>query len=354
VPAVVPVLITAIEKVIPALLPLAANLITSILAGIVQAAPMLIQGAIPIILGLVTGIVKQLPMLLSVGLRVLLAVIQGIAGALPQLIPAMVEAALFMVDALVNALPALIEAGIQLVLALALGLIDAIPLLVEAIPDIITSLITGILGAIPQLILAGVKLIVALVENLPAIIEGIISAVPAIINALVDTLGDPKFWKQLGDAGLMLIEGLWEGIKGAGDWLWTQLSSFFGDVIDNIKGLFGIHSPSTVFAGFGVNMIQGLEKGLTRSNHLGAITADLSKQVTEGFQGSLRADAQAIVRAPSAAPGDDAASVPERTPVIYVQNPFTGEYLLARVADSAHAVLDQTVYGARTAALGRG
>jgi phage-related protein len=183
----------------------------------------------------------------------------------------------------VNNLPLLLDAGIQLILALGLGLIDAIPQLLESLPTVITALITGVVAAIPQLVMAGVKLIVALVKNLPAIISGLIAAVPAIIKGLYNAFTDPKFLKQLGQAGMELIRGLWEGIKGMGDWLWKQVSGFFGDVIDNIRKLLGIHSPSTVFAGFGKNMILGLERGLTGRNNLGSIMDDLSGQVTGGF-----------------------------------------------------------------------
>lgn len=328
-PAIVPVLISAIQTALPALIPLAANLIASVLQGIVQAAPALVTGAIPIILNLVTGILRMLPQILTAGIQVLLALVKGIAAALPQLIPAAIDALLGLVTALLNNLPLLIDAGIELVLGLALGLVDAIPQLVEAIPTIITSLITGLVGAIPKLVMAGVKLIVALVENLPAIIEGIISAVPQIIDALIKAFGDPKFWKALGDAGFALIEGLWEGIKGAADWLWKHLSSFFGDVIDNIKGLFGIHSPSTVFAGFGVNMIEGLEKGLSGPNHLGAIGQDLSKQVTAGFQGEIQLQARSALSlssgtgtaAASTSPADAAPSVTNNIYMLPEQDP---------------------------------
>jgi phage-related protein len=326
----------------PKFLEVGSSIITSIITGIAQQAPTLIQQAVPVLVGFVTTLLGQLPMLLNAGLKVIIALVQGVAAALPVLIPAAVDALLGLVGALLDNLPLLIDAGIQLILGLGLGLIDAIPQLVEAIPDIITSLITGLVGAIPQLVMAGVKLIVAIVENLPAIIEGIISAVPAIINALVDTLGDPKFWKQLGEAGLMLIEGLWEGIKGAGTWLWEQLSSFFGDVIDNIKGLFGIHSPSTVFAGLGKNMIQGLEKGLTGPNDLGAISGDLADQVQNGFQGSLGVTARSIVQTGGGASGGSTVVVQAPAPSLVglqLTLMVDGRPMAAYIAEGAHAVV---------------
>lgn len=288
-------LISGLSTAIPKVLQVATSLISGLLQGLVAQAPKLIQAAIPLVVTFVTGILAMLPSLLDAGLQILVALVEGIAAALPELIPAAVEAIIGLVTALVDNLPLLIEAGIQLLLGLALGLIDALPKLIEAIPTIITAIITGLISAIPQLVAVGPTLLIALVKNLPAIIFGIVSIVPKIIEALVKTFMDPKFWKQMADSGVQLIRGLWEGIKSAGDWLWRQMQGFFGGVINNIKKLFGIRSPSTVFAGFGAYMIEGLEKGLTGPNDLNSIMSGLSAQVTDGFQGSLAATARATV-----------------------------------------------------------
>lgn len=292
--------VTLILGQVPQLIEVGTSIISSLITGIAQQAPTLIKQAVPIVGGFVATLLGQLPMLLDAGVKALVALVQGITTALPTLIPAAIDAALGLVDALIDNLPLLIDAGIQLLIGISTGLYSAIPKIVERLPEIITSLITGLVGAIPQLVMAGVQLLVAIVQNVPAIIKGVISAVPAIIDGLVKAFGDPKFWKQLGDAGFALIEGLWEGIKGAGDWLWKQLSSFFGDVIDNIKGLFGIHSPSTVFASFGKNMILGWEEGLTGPNHLNSIVSDLSDQVS-GELGAVGITSRAIVQSNSAA-----------------------------------------------------
>lgn len=339
VPQVVPVLIAAVEKVIPALLPMAANLITSILSGLVQAAPALIQGAVPIVMSLVTGIVKQLPAILDAGLKILVALIQGISAALPTLIPAAISAVLGLVTALIDNLPLILEAGIQLVLGLAVGLIQAIPMLIEKLPEIIISIIEFVIGAIPMLIQAGIDLFislvgalpeiiiaivsaipkiiegvigavigaipllieagiglfVSLVENLPTIIIEIVKAVPQIIGGIVTALMNS--FPKLVSVGSDLIRGLWDGIRNMGDWLWRQIRGFFGGVIDGVKALFGIHSPSTVFAGIGDNLVAGLEKGLSAPNHLGQIMGSLADQVTGGLTADIAVNARANVAA---------------------------------------------------------
>lgn len=44
--------------------------------------------------------------------------------------------------------------------------------------------------------------------------------------------------------GHQIVQGLWNGIKGAGNWLRNKISSFANSIIDGFKAGFGIHSPS--------------------------------------------------------------------------------------------------------------
>jgi phage-related protein len=55
-----------------------------------------------------------------------------------------------------------------------------------------------------------------------------------------------------------LIQGFWDGISGMADWVKEQFDKFITGLIDGIKSLLGIHSPSTVFADIGENMMLGL------------------------------------------------------------------------------------------------
>ena len=103
------------------------------------------------------------------------------------------------------------------------------------------------------------QLFVALIKNLPTIIIEIVKAVPQIITALVN--GFTSSISQIASVGGNLIKGLWQGISDAGAWLRDKISGFFGGVVDSIKNFFGIHSPSTLFAGLGRNMGEGIGVG---------------------------------------------------------------------------------------------
>ena len=130
---------------------------------------------------------------------------------------------------------------------------------VAAIPKIVAGLVDAIIGNIDKITLAGVQLLVALIENLPTIIVEVVKAIPQIIAGIVSAI--VSFVPALADAGLNLIKGVWQGISDAGAWLRDKISGFFGGVVDSIKKFFGIRSPSTLFAGIGKNMGEGIGVG---------------------------------------------------------------------------------------------
>ena len=114
--------------------------------------------------------------------------------------------------------------------------------------------------------------IVAIFKNVIDIIVGIFTGDGERVGTAVRELAGnilKLLWDGLCgvvDIGLNLITGLAKGIWNAVTMLPTlignALKAVFDFVIDFFKGLFGIHSPSTVFAEFGVNLIEGLAEGI--------------------------------------------------------------------------------------------
>ena len=86
-------------------------------------------------------------------------------------------------------------------------------------------------------------------KGLAEILGGIFEA----FNKLME--GD---WKG---AGQSIVDGLVDGLTEI--WEGSFIKKYLYDpIVDGFKKLFGIHSPSTVFYDFGINIIQGLGNGL--------------------------------------------------------------------------------------------
>ena len=95
--------------------------------------------------------------------------------------------------------------------------------------------------------------------------------IPELIGAIVNGVSSAA--PQLLDAGKNLIEGLWEGIKSMYNWIKDKVSDFFSGIVDGVKDMLGIHSPSKVFADIGDNMALGLGEGFEDA------MSDVGKQI---------------------------------------------------------------------------
>ena len=142
-------------------------------------------------------------------------------------------------------------------------------------PDMITKFVAYATEKLPEVLKQGIQLIVSLVkglaQNLPELLRGTLALVDAIISAFLDSLPD------IIEVGKDIVRGVWEGIKAMGAWLGEKVSSFFSGIVDGVKGILGIHSPSRVFAGIGQNMALGLGQGFEKQ----------MQSVTAGIQNAI-------------------------------------------------------------------
>lgn len=129
-------------------------------------------------------------------------------------------------------------------------------------PDMITKFVAYATEKLPEVLKLGIQLIVSLVkglaQNLPELLRGTLALVDTIISAFLDSLPD------IIEVGKDIVRGLWEGIKAMASWIGEKVSGFVGGLVDGVKGVLGIHSPSRVFAGIGQNMALGLGQGFER------------------------------------------------------------------------------------------
>ncbi|MBS7308919.1 MAG: hypothetical protein KIG27_04055 [Oscillospiraceae bacterium] len=126
-------------------------------------------------------------------------------------------------------------------------------------PEMIEKFVSYAIDKLPQVIELGMKMVIALVkglaQNLPQLVTGVLNMAATIIKTLVDSIPDVI------EVGKDIVRGVWDGIKAMGSWIKEKVSGFFGGIVDNVKGVLGIHSPSRVFAGIGENMALGLGEG---------------------------------------------------------------------------------------------
>ena len=123
--------------------------------------------------------------------------------------------------------------------------------------------------------------------------EGIKNMVSSVVDTIKSLPG-----KML-EIGKNIVTGIWEGIKSAVGWIKDKIGEFTGGLVNGVKDVLGIHSPSKVFAGIGEYMAQGLGIGFADQMR------DVQKQINGAVPSSLDAPqfAGATTGQPSAGQG---------------------------------------------------
>ena len=273
------------DTLLPQVLEIGVNLIQNLVSGITNNIGNLMATVNQTITTILNALIQMLPQILQAGIQVIISLITGIAQALPTLIPQIVEAVMLMVETLINNIDLIIDAGIQLIIGLAEGLIQAIPILIDKIPIIIDKLINAIINNLPKLLEMGITLIVKLAEGLIKAIPQLLSKIPQIITSLLNGIknyfskmvsiggellgkvkeGITKGISDMLDVGKNLVQGLWNGINNAKNWVLDKIKGFGKSILNGIKSIFGISSPSKVFRDeIGTNLALGIGEGFEK------------------------------------------------------------------------------------------
>ena len=209
---VLPKIVEVVGNLIPKLIPVVGEILTSVSQALLDNLPTIISG----ILKLLPGLLKAVVMIIEGIIKALPDIILILAEMLPELLPTIIEAILEIIPMLIDNLPLFIKAGIQLIVGLAEGILKSIPKVLEIIPKLISS----------------------------------------IFNFFKQV---PSMMKEVGGN---LIKGLWNGIANIGSWVIDRIKGLGKTILNAVKGIFGIHSPSTEFAIIGKYNMLGLEKGM--------------------------------------------------------------------------------------------
>jgi phage-related protein len=164
---------------------------------------------------------------------------------------------------------------VQIVVTLIQGLTEAIPTLIEYIPEILIAIVEAIVAALPLIGEAAVEIIMALIEGVGTMLPRIGEAAIDIITTLGTAIG--ALGGTIAEVGGNIVRGVWEGIQARAAWFAAQVTAFFQGIIDGVKDLLGIESPSTVFAGIGKNMALGMGGGFGRA--FSSIERDIDESI---------------------------------------------------------------------------
>lgn len=215
-------------------------------------------------------------------------ILSTLAKELPGMVDTLLPSALSLLQGLVNSMTSNTEElsalAVKIVTSLAQFLTDNAAEIAKAAGDILGGLVTGITDALPDLIPAAIDMIGKLAESLGTNVAALIEKAPEILAAIVQGIGKAiedgslleagkniltgvsnalvSLWETTWQIGVDLVGGIVEGVGGGITDAVEKVKGFFKQILDGIKTLFGIASPSTETEAVGGFLLEGLGKGL--------------------------------------------------------------------------------------------
>ncbi len=266
--------------------------IANFVEGIVSKIPSLVALGGTLLGNLLNAIISNLSVIIGCAALILSTLVTSIAGQLPTLIPIAIDLLLTLVNSLITNLPLIISAGLELLVGFVDGILMAIPVLLSSAPTLIVNLISCLLKMAPKIITTGITLVTKLAVGLIQAIPQLISAVPKLIEELRSSFADFDW----GSIGRNIIDGIKEGLSSVALNLVAAAKNIGQTVLDAIKKVLKIHSPSRVFRDeVGKMMALGLGIGFEHNIPLKLMTSGVSDAVSGITSASMYSVADAGV-----------------------------------------------------------
>lgn len=129
------------------------------------------------------------------------------------------------------------------------------------VAGVIAAVIAAIAAA--KVAISAVTVVIGVLTNPVGLV---IAAIAALIAIFVNLYDESEEFRNFVDGIIQwaqeIIPGIIQGIQDAWAGFKQWWKEKWNSVIDWFKDIFGIHSPSTVFKGFGENIVQGLTDGI--------------------------------------------------------------------------------------------
>ena len=315
----------------------------SIIGNISSMAPQFFSIATTLVNGILQGFAPMIPSLVSSIFGFLQTGLLTLVSLIPQLTPVITQGLQGVASALLTCLPVLIQALIDITSQLVQWLAsdNNVKVFVDGIFQLVSTLVEGMADVLPVLLPAIVNIIGQIADSLTepknvkmilksvlyivgAVVVALVKALPEIGGVIVKTTANalqllkefgasilsrigPWFTETLGKIGMFasnvitkiatlpskvieigrnLVAGLWKGINEKLQWLKSKIDSFGKSIVDKVRSVFKVHSPSVIFQKIGSFLAEGL--GLGWADSLVDVRSDMAKSLN-GLTGNMSA-----------------------------------------------------------------
>lgn len=298
--AALPQIVQALLTLLPQLIDAGMQMLTSLIQGITEALPTLIAMLPTIVQQAASVVLANLPLIIQAGVQLLLALVNGIVEALPQLIQMLPGIVMQITDVLLNNLPLLVTAGIQILIALIQGITQAIPQLIAMLPQIVVKIVGTLSAHLPEILSTGLQMMVQLAAGIVRGIGNAVSGARNVVSSIVGALRQAP--SMVLDVGANIVRGLWEGLQNSVGWLREKVRGWVHGIMQDIKGFFGIHSPSRLMRDeVGKYLAEGIGVGF--EDEMGNVSKQMIDAMPSSDAFAQSYDLGTVSAAQSASPG---------------------------------------------------
>ena len=316
-PQLMPVITTGLQSVLSILLDSTPLIISSLLTLITDLVTWLASGDnitrfVNGLIELVGEIASQLSVVLPVILPALVQIITELASALTNadnigiLVAAVLEVAAAIFVALVECVPVLIDFTIDTLLNLADIIADGLEFIMpyiisfatnalntfkswgENVKNAITNFINNVRTSITTWLTNLRTSFSTAFTTIQSKISEIVTKAQNLVSNIITTIS--QLPSQVISIGSNLVEGLWNGINNKITWVKNKIWGMGSQITSAIKSVFGIASPSKVFAEVGDFLAQGLGVGF--ESGMDDVESDMLDSM-EGLTGNMTAEVSA-------------------------------------------------------------
>lgn len=242
---------------------------TAIVTAIMALMPLIGRGIADAMKSFITSIGESFPLLAETFRTVLLSLINVIVSVIPPLIQAVLLIVTTLLQAIAEKLPAIIEAGMQIVTALLTGIRDNIGPIVTIAADILINFLNALSEKIPEVVTAGWEFIISFIDGMT--------------QAVTDNM--PRLLESISNLAVAVIDGLAAGLVAGIPKLVESITNLGNEIVNTIKELLGIKSPSTVFTLIGEDIVQGLIDGI---NNFVSAAVDTAKNLMDNVSNKVK------------------------------------------------------------------
>lgn len=261
-------MLTDLAKRAPEIREKLVTMISEALDGIIELAPKIGETAVTILQSFIDAIVAGQQKVWDAAFTLIQGFLDTLLVRIPELTATFVDIIVAFVTAIGNGRLEIIAAIVALIVAFIEELNNHQEEIVTAAGDLIVDFIEGVSAQSERILTAGEDAIVTFLNGMGQRTERVTTAAGEAILSMLGALDQaivtysPQISAMGGQIAFHLLQGLVIGLIP--EPLRQPISNIVNDMVEYFKSLLGIKSPSTVFEGFGNDIVTGLANGIAK------------------------------------------------------------------------------------------